>query len=69
MSGCTAVKVTELPNCDVCTYAGGRNEPAHYYAAVPQFNSCWALLCEKHFQQYQPTLGEGRGQRLIAESE
>lgn len=69
MTGRTVAKVTQLPNCDVCVDTEGRNEPAHYDAAVPQFNYRWAFLCEKHFQQYQLTLGEGRGQRLIAESE
>jgi len=50
--------VSHLPDCDFC------DERAKYDVRIPFF-ATWGYVCETHFQQFECTLGTGRGQRLI----
>lgn len=56
------VRVSELPNCDVCE-SQGKRIPAEYDAKTR--GGCWAMLCKAHFQTLGLSLGIGKGQRLI----
>lgn len=56
--------VSSLPYCDFCK-RNGENIKADYDANT--IFGMWGYLCETHYLEYGIGLGEGKGQRLIAE--
>lgn len=55
--------VVKLPPCDV---QGCKNE-AEYNVKTKAGPGPWALLCQKHFEQFGIGLGLGKGLRLVVE--
>ena len=67
----TSVKVSVIPNCDICADAIVPQQISAYADARLSIGP-WANVCRKHFDTYQCSLGTGRGQELVlrkAESE
>lgn len=58
----TEVKVSHLPNCDLCE-RDGKTVPAAYDGKT--VFGPWANMCQDDFITYGVGLGTGRGQRLI----
>ena len=59
------VKVTVLPNCDLCLMSLNVERTAAYDGATK--GGPWAYMCEAHFKSNGVGLGIGRGQRLVVE--
>lgn len=58
----TEVRVTAIPNCDICKHTWNAITPAAYDGATRM--GPWANMCEDCFQCHGVGLGTGRGQRL-----
>ena len=60
----TEVKVSELPDCDICKYYGDTPIDKAVYDGKTT-RGPWAYMCEDHFQDLGVGLGTGKGQKLI----
>lgn len=58
----TQVAVSQIPNCDVCAQKAN-TVPA--YADAKLDIGPWANVCKTHFDQFNCSLGTGRGQEFI----
>jgi hypothetical protein len=64
----TEVKVTTLPDCDICKAQKAETiNRAEYDGATT--HGPWAYMCQSHFLAIGLGLGTGRGQKLILRAE
>ena len=61
----TQVKMSRIPNCDLCFHLDKSEVPAYADASLPLHRGTWAYVCRKHFEQSGCSLGTGRGQELV----
>lgn len=62
----TQVKVSEIPDCDVCKIELEKKTPAYADASIRVgTRRTWAYVCKPHFESRDGHLGLGRGQELV----
>ena len=63
-----SVKVSKLPDCDICKYVHKKAEPVQAAYDGKTVQGPWANMCEEDFPVFGVGLGTGRGQRLVVEA-
>lgn len=63
MTDLVEVKMSTMPDCDVCKHEGREPTVAAYDGKTVY--GPWAYMCEDHFHMIGVGLGMGRGQRLV----
>jgi hypothetical protein len=63
----TSTKVAQIPTCDLCRL-NNKNVPAYADARVPTLN-IWAHVCKEDFDAYGCSLGTGKGQQFVTETD
>lgn len=61
----TAVAVSALPMCDICTHVENHLHPERALFDGRTYFGPWANMCLHHFTLHGVGLGVGAGQRLV----
>jgi hypothetical protein len=66
MADLTKARVEEIPNCQL-PHHEGHSQPAYADARIPGVG--WGYVCRAHFEQMGCSLGMGKGQELVLDTE